>query len=557
MCVRYQARPTKKRVHAVKRIFRYLRGTVHRGLWYPKDSSVALTAFADADHAGCQDTHRSTSGSVQFLGKRLISLSSKRQKSSAISSMEAEYITLSGCCAKIIWMRSQLSDYGLGFNKIPMYCDNKSVIALCCNNVQHSRSKHIDIKYHFIKELVENGVFELYFVNTEYQLADLFTKALGRDRIEFLINKLGMRSFTPETLKQLMDEKEICLNRSRLMNGTDLDRGASHQSRSRNSGRLPMSIIMLFDSRDNKKHIINLESFIGMLHICPRVDGQSFVEPLFEEEILAFIRFLGHSAVEHKDHKKSNEMYYPWFTKKTRSSFDTTITPPTAVGPRLTTSVKGNQAAKASKAKSLSALSEEVVRDDDKDDDKDDEKDDEEEGGDDEQEYDEEEYDEEEYDEETRDKESFDPISKTPKIMTMKAMKSSSVSSQFVTSMLNPTLDIGMESIFETTSQMDAQTPTSVAPLPMTAPTMTPSTIATITTTSQAPILLTTVLSSLIQNLPNFGLPFGFDNRLRTLEANFSEVMQTNQFAGAVSTIPGIIQQYMDQRMNEAVKVAI
>nr|GEZ00838.1 hypothetical protein [Tanacetum cinerariifolium] len=128
------------------------------------DSSVALTKIADADHAGCQDTHRSTS------------------------------------------MRSQLSDYGLGFNKIPMYCDNKSVIALCCNNVQHSWSKHIHIRYHFIKEQLENGVIKLYLVITEYQLADLFTKALGRDRIEFLINKLGMRSFTPETLKQLTDE---------------------------------------------------------------------------------------------------------------------------------------------------------------------------------------------------------------------------------------------------------------------------------------------------------------------------------------------------------------
>nr|GFA07067.1 retrovirus-related Pol polyprotein from transposon TNT 1-94 [Tanacetum cinerariifolium] len=143
---------------------------------------------------------------VQFLGERLISWSSKRQKSATISSMEAEYIALSGCGAQILWMRSQLLDYGLGFNKIPMYYDNKSAIALCCNNVQHSRSKHIDIRYHFIKEQVKNGVIELYFINTEYQLADFFTKALGRDIIEFLINKLRMRSFTPETLKQLMDE---------------------------------------------------------------------------------------------------------------------------------------------------------------------------------------------------------------------------------------------------------------------------------------------------------------------------------------------------------------
>ncbi|GJT52728.1 hypothetical protein Tco_0978885 [Tanacetum coccineum] len=202
MCAWYQARPTEKHLHAVKRIFRYLKGTVNRGLWYPKDSSIALTAFADADHAGCQDTRRSTSGSMQFLGDRLVSWSSKSLPTMTLDSIKF------GCCAQILWMRSQLTDYGLGFNKIPMYCDNKSAIALCCNNVQHSRSKHIDIRFHFIKEQVENGVVELYFVNTEYQLADIFTKALCRERINFLIDKLGMRSFTPETLKQLADEAE-------------------------------------------------------------------------------------------------------------------------------------------------------------------------------------------------------------------------------------------------------------------------------------------------------------------------------------------------------------
>nr|GEW12865.1 integrase, catalytic region, zinc finger, CCHC-type, peptidase aspartic, catalytic [Tanacetum cinerariifolium] len=142
-------------------------------------------AFADADHAGCQDTRRSTSGSMQFLGERHIRWSSKRQKSDDISSTEVEYIALSGCCAQILWMRSQLSDYGLGFNKIPMHCDNKSAIALCCNNVQHSWSKHIDIRYHFIKEQVKNGVIELYFVNTEYQLADLL-KLLTEIELSFL-----------------------------------------------------------------------------------------------------------------------------------------------------------------------------------------------------------------------------------------------------------------------------------------------------------------------------------------------------------------------------------
>ncbi|GJR77709.1 retrovirus-related pol polyprotein from transposon TNT 1-94 [Tanacetum coccineum] len=119
---------------------------------------IGTLSYADADHAVCQDTRRSTSGCMQLLGDRLVRWSSKRQKSAMISCTEAEYIAMSGCCAQILWMRSQLTDYGLGFNKISMYCDNKSAIALCCNNIQHSQSKHIDIRFHFIKEKVENGV---------------------------------------------------------------------------------------------------------------------------------------------------------------------------------------------------------------------------------------------------------------------------------------------------------------------------------------------------------------------------------------------------------------
>ncbi|GJX29382.1 retrovirus-related pol polyprotein from transposon TNT 1-94 [Tanacetum coccineum] len=199
----YQAKPTKKHFEAIKRVFRYLKGTINMGLWYPKDNAMSLTAYADADHAGCQDSRRSTSGSAQFLGDRLVSWSSKKQRSTAISTTEAEYIAMSGCCAQILWMRSQLKDYGFDFNKIPLYCDNKSAIALCCNNVQHSRSKHIDIRHHFIREQVENRVVELYFVETNYQLADILTKALPRERFEFLLPRLGMKSLTSKTLKRL------------------------------------------------------------------------------------------------------------------------------------------------------------------------------------------------------------------------------------------------------------------------------------------------------------------------------------------------------------------
>ncbi|GKF75208.1 hypothetical protein Tco_0224652, partial [Tanacetum coccineum] len=99
MCARYQAKPTKKHFEAIKRIFRYLKGTIHMGLWYPKDNTMSLTAYADADHAGCQDLRRSTSGSAQFLGDRFVSWSSKKQRSTVISTTEAEYIAMSGCCA--------------------------------------------------------------------------------------------------------------------------------------------------------------------------------------------------------------------------------------------------------------------------------------------------------------------------------------------------------------------------------------------------------------------------------------------------------------------------
>nr|GEW64329.1 retrovirus-related Pol polyprotein from transposon TNT 1-94 [Tanacetum cinerariifolium] len=164
--------------------------------------------YADVDHAGCQDTRRSTSGSAQFLGDKLVSWSSKKQKSTTISSTEAEYIALSGCCSQILWMYSQLTIYGFQFNKIHMYCDNKSAITLCCNNVQHSRAKHIDVRYQFIKEQVENRIVELYFVRTEYQLADIFTKPLSRERFNFLINKLGMKSMSPDTLRCMEEETD-------------------------------------------------------------------------------------------------------------------------------------------------------------------------------------------------------------------------------------------------------------------------------------------------------------------------------------------------------------
>ncbi|GJZ32153.1 retrovirus-related pol polyprotein from transposon TNT 1-94 [Tanacetum coccineum] len=161
-------------------------GTINIGLWYSKDSGFELTTFSDVDHVGCLDTRKSTFGGIQFL--------------------EAKYVALSANCAQVIWMRTQLKDYGFKYNKIPLYCDSQLAIAISCNPVQHSRSKHINVHYHFIKEQVERGIIELHFVRTEYQLADMFTKAFPEERFQYLVRRIGMRCLTPAELEVLANE---------------------------------------------------------------------------------------------------------------------------------------------------------------------------------------------------------------------------------------------------------------------------------------------------------------------------------------------------------------
>nr|GEW45902.1 hypothetical protein [Tanacetum cinerariifolium] len=499
---------------------------------------------------------------------------------------------------------------------------------------------------------------------------------------------------------------------------------------------------------NNKKRVINLEYFREMLHICPRIPNQTFDELSFKEEILAFLRYLGHNRdikkitdvntnklhqpwrsfaavinkclsgkstsynslrlsqaqilrgmyhkknvdfayllwedsvyqVEHKDAKKSNEMYYPRFTKviinsfmtkdpsiprrnkfgamlpieltnediknstaykeyyaiasgaappkikasvrKTKSSSDTTMPPPMAAGRRISTSAKGKQPAKSSKAKD---------DDDDVDDqeDEDEQDDDDQDDNDDDQDSDNEDDDFvhtklSTHDEEAKDKESFDLIVQTPSqvensddesndderhgmnvggdegpdaeddeelyrdvninlegrdvqmtdIHTTQVLEdthvtltpvnpdgqqqSSSVSSQFVRSMFNPSPDAGIDSLFESTPRVDVPVTTTVVPLLVTAPTLHPPSIPIMSQVQQAPTpTSTTAPSTFLQDLPNFGSLFGFDHRLTTLEANFSKFMQTNQFVKFVSSIHGIVDRYIDYRMNEAVKLAI
>nr|GEV08493.1 retrotransposon protein, putative, unclassified [Tanacetum cinerariifolium] len=119
---------------------------------------------------------------------------------------EAGYVALSSSCAQVMWIRTQLQDYGINYNKIPLYCDFQSAIAISCNPVQYSRTKHIHTQYHFIKEQFENGTIKLYFVRTEYQLADMFTKALPEDRFKYLVRCIGIICLTPAELEVLVKE---------------------------------------------------------------------------------------------------------------------------------------------------------------------------------------------------------------------------------------------------------------------------------------------------------------------------------------------------------------
>nr|GEZ40605.1 uncharacterized mitochondrial protein AtMg00810-like [Tanacetum cinerariifolium] len=146
MCARYQANPNEHHVSAVKRIFRYFKWTINLGLWFPKDYGFDLTAYSDADHAGCHLDRKITYGSVQFLGDKLVYWSSKKQNCVFISIAKSEYVVVSSCCAQVLWMRTQLTDYGFFYDKVPIYCDSKSAIAISCNPVQHTRTKHIDVR---------------------------------------------------------------------------------------------------------------------------------------------------------------------------------------------------------------------------------------------------------------------------------------------------------------------------------------------------------------------------------------------------------------------------
>ncbi|GAV59136.1 hypothetical protein CFOL_v3_02667 [Cephalotus follicularis] len=194
LCARFQFSPKETHLIAVKRIFRYLAYTPLLGLFYSNDSLLNLHAFFDTDYGGCKLDRKSTSGTCQFLGNSLVSWFSKKQNSVALSTTEAKYVAASSCCAQALWLKQQLCDFGIRIDNVCIKCDNTSAINLSKNHVQHSKSKHIEIRHHFLKDHVEKGDIFLEYIDTLNQVADIFTKPLDNEMFCTLRMELGMQN---------------------------------------------------------------------------------------------------------------------------------------------------------------------------------------------------------------------------------------------------------------------------------------------------------------------------------------------------------------------------
>jgi len=192
VCARFQVNPKESHLTAVKRILKYLKGIAYFGLWYPSGASPSLIGYSDADNGGCKIDRKSTSGTCHLLGSLLVSWHSKKQACVALSTIEAEYIVAGNCCAQILWMKQQLEDYNIFLNHIPLKCDNTSAINLTKNPIMHSRTKHIEIRHHFLRDHINKGNCEIEYIDTKHQLVYIFTKPLAKDRFYELRRDLAI-----------------------------------------------------------------------------------------------------------------------------------------------------------------------------------------------------------------------------------------------------------------------------------------------------------------------------------------------------------------------------
>ncbi|GKB00356.1 hypothetical protein Tco_0828349 [Tanacetum coccineum] len=191
VCSRFQVTPKTSHLNAVKRIFKYLKGKPNLGLWYPRDSPLDLEAFSDSDYGGSNLDRKSTTGGCQFLGQRLISWQCKKQTIVATSTTEAEYVAAAHCCGQVLWVQNQLLDYGFNFMNTKIHIDNESTICIVKNPVYHSKTKHIEIRHHFIRDCYEKKLISVEKIHTDLNVADLLTKPFDGPRFNYLVVSIG------------------------------------------------------------------------------------------------------------------------------------------------------------------------------------------------------------------------------------------------------------------------------------------------------------------------------------------------------------------------------
>ncbi|GKC54384.1 putative ribonuclease H-like domain-containing protein, partial [Tanacetum coccineum] len=191
-CARFQVTPKTSHLLAVKRIFRYLKGKPTLGLWYSRDSPFKLFAYTDSDYAGATLDRKSIIGGCQFLGNSLISWQCKKQTVVATSTTEAEYVAAASCCGQVLWIQNQLLDYGYNFMNTVIYIDNTSTICIIENPVQHSKTKHIEIRHHFIRDCNTKKLIQMAKIDTQLNVADLLTKGFDAGRFQYLVSSIGM-----------------------------------------------------------------------------------------------------------------------------------------------------------------------------------------------------------------------------------------------------------------------------------------------------------------------------------------------------------------------------